>query len=132
MMNAFHFLSTAVSLTTTTTTCAFAPPHLHRTRATQQLILLNEDSAASISSPFALNMMGEGIGWEDIVYRAESVASSLASVSLKDPSNLVTSIPIMYGAGLLTSVSPCVWGLLPLTVSYIRYEYVVQDAIPLR
>jgi cytochrome c-type biogenesis protein len=25
----------------------------------------------------------------------------------------------MYGAGLLTSFSPCVWGLLPLTVSYI-------------
>ena len=25
----------------------------------------------------------------------------------------------MYGAGLLTSVSPCVWGLLPLTMSYI-------------
>ena len=25
----------------------------------------------------------------------------------------------MYGAGLLASVSPCVWGLLPLTMSYI-------------
>lgn len=28
-------------------------------------------------------------------------------------------MPIMYGAGLLTSFSPCVWGLLPLTMSYI-------------
>eukprot|EP00536_Pseudo-nitzschia_multiseries_P012174 jgi/Psemu1/308827/fgenesh1_kg.449_\ len=25
----------------------------------------------------------------------------------------------MYGAGLLTAFSPCVWGLLPLTISYI-------------
>jgi cytochrome c-type biogenesis protein len=25
----------------------------------------------------------------------------------------------MYGAGILTAVSPCVWGLLPLTMSYI-------------
>ena len=44
----------------------------------------------------------------------------MASFSLNnDPSNLVTSLPVMYGAGLLTSFSPCVWGLLPLTMSYI-------------
>ena len=60
------------------------------------------------------------VGWEDVVYHAESVANNLASISLtNDPSNLVTSLPIMYGAGLLTSFSPCVWGLLPLTMSYI-------------
>ena len=57
--------------------------------------------------------------WEDLVFNAQSAASSLASVSLDDPSNLISSIPVMYGAGLLTSVSPCVWGLLPLTISYI-------------
>lgn len=53
------------------------------------------------------------------MFHAQSTASSLASISLDDPSNLVSSIPIMYGAGLLTAVSPCVWGLLPLTISYI-------------
>lgn len=57
--------------------------------------------------------------WEDIVYNAESAAKNLADVSLGDPTNLLTSLPIMYGAGLLTSFSPCVWGLLPLTMSYI-------------
>ncbi|EEC46499.1 biogenesis protein [Phaeodactylum tricornutum CCAP 1055/1] len=59
------------------------------------------------------------ISWEDVVYHAQSLATNLASVSLEDPANLVTSLPIMYGAGLLTSFSPCVWGLLPLTMSYI-------------
>ncbi|KAL3909091.1 MAG: hypothetical protein SGILL_008227, partial [Bacillariaceae sp.] len=59
------------------------------------------------------------MNWEDIMFNAQSTASSLASISLDDPSNLVSSIPIMYGAGLLTAFSPCVWGLLPLTISYI-------------
>jgi len=62
-----------------------------------------------------LNMMS----WEDIMFNAQTTASSMASVSLDDPSNLLSSIPIMYGAGLLTAFSPCVWGLLPLTISYI-------------
>lgn len=57
--------------------------------------------------------------WDDVVINAQSAASSLASTSLEDPSNLLSSIPVIYGAGLLTSVSPCVWGLLPLTMSYI-------------
>jgi cytochrome c-type biogenesis protein len=56
---------------------------------------------------------------EDMVYQIESAASSLAATSLQDPSNLGTALPILYLAGLLTSFSPCVWGLLPLTVSYI-------------
>jgi cytochrome c-type biogenesis protein len=60
------------------------------------------------------------INIEEVLYNAQSVASSLANLCLKqDPSNLVSSLPIMYGAGLLTSFSPCVWGLLPLTMSYI-------------
>jgi cytochrome c-type biogenesis protein len=57
--------------------------------------------------------------WEDIVFNAQSAGNSLATVSLGDPTNLLTSLPIMYAAGLLTSFSPCVWGLLPLTMSYI-------------
>lgn len=60
------------------------------------------------------------ISWEDLVYQSQSAASQLASTSLQnDPSNLLSSLPIMYGAGLLTSLSPCVWGLLPLTMTYI-------------
>jgi cytochrome c-type biogenesis protein len=55
--------------------------------------------------------------WEDIIYSAESAASTMATTSLDNMS--FTTLPIMYGAGLLTSVSPCVWGLLPLTMSYI-------------
>ena len=62
-----------------------------------------------------LNMMS----LEDIMFNAQSTASSMASISLDDPSNLLSSVPIMYGAGLLTAFSPCVWGLLPLTISYI-------------
>jgi cytochrome c-type biogenesis protein len=57
--------------------------------------------------------------WEDIVFNAQSAGNNLAVVSLGDPTNLLTSLPIMYAAGLLTSFSPCVWGLLPLTMSYI-------------
>ena len=56
--------------------------------------------------------------WDELVYNAESAASTFASQSLENPMAL-SSLPIMYGAGLLTSISPCVWGLLPLTMSYI-------------
>jgi cytochrome c-type biogenesis protein len=59
------------------------------------------------------------VHWDDILYQTEAAANGLAAVSLQDPSNLITALPIMYLAGLLTSFSPCVWGLLPLTVSYI-------------
>jgi cytochrome c-type biogenesis protein len=57
--------------------------------------------------------------WEDVMFNAQSTASSMASMSLDDPTNLMSSIPVMYCAGLLTAFSPCVWGLLPLTISYI-------------
>jgi len=60
-------------------------------------------------------------GMEDFIYQTQNAASQLASVSLNsnDPGNLLASLPLLYAAGLLTSVSPCVWGLLPLTLSYI-------------
>lgn len=59
------------------------------------------------------------MGWEELVFSAESAASTFASRSLEDPAAIWSSLPIMYGAGLLTSISPCVWGLLPLTMAYI-------------
>ena len=68
------------------------------------------------ASPLTLSM----ISWEDFAFDAQNAANNMASTSLQgDPSNLLSSIPVMYGAGLLTSISPCVWGLLPLTISYI-------------
>ncbi|KAL7567116.1 hypothetical protein ACA910_009444 [Epithemia clementina (nom. ined.)] len=64
--------------------------------------------------------------WESIVFHAESVANHWAGFGLQlqqesggSGTNWITSLPILYGAGLLTSLSPCVWGLLPLTISYI-------------
>lgn len=95
-------------------TAAFAGPGTTHSKTTTTTTTDTLPSAKTT----ARSMMG-GAGWEDLVYGAQSVASSWASVSLEDPSNLVTSLPIMYGAGLLTSFSPCVWGLLPLTMSYI-------------
>lgn len=55
------------------------------------------------------------------MFNAESAAGALASTSLQGgtPNSLLASLPVMYAAGLLTSVSPCVWGLLPLTLTYI-------------
>jgi cytochrome c-type biogenesis protein len=62
-------------------------------------------------------------GWDDVVFQAESLANTWATVSLQSSgsgsSSLWAAVPVMYGAGLLTSFSPCVWGLLPLTISYI-------------
>ena len=39
--------------------------------------------------------------------------------SSNNNNNMILALPVMYLAGLLTSFSPCVWGLLPLTISYI-------------
>jgi len=66
---------------------------------------------------YASSTLWLGEGWEDVIYNAQSAATNLAGISLKEAS--FSSFPLMYGAGLLASVSPCVWGLLPLTMSYI-------------
>ncbi|CAB9497435.1 ccda-like chloroplastic protein 2 [Seminavis robusta] len=71
------------------------------------------------SSSSSTSVKSSLVNFEELLYSAQSAGSDLASLSLQDPSNLLTSMPIMYGAGLLTSFSPCVWGLLPLTMSYI-------------
>lgn len=68
---------------------------------------------------------------EDIIYNAQSTASNMATSSLStftssDPTAgigaftaSITSLAILYFAGLLTSFSPCSLSLLPLTMSYI-------------
>jgi len=85
----------------------------HKPLTSSEIIRNNAGSIRQKDSK--LGMMS----WEDVMFNAQSTASSMASVSLDDPSNLMSSVPIMYGAGLLTAFSPCVWGLLPLTISYI-------------
>lgn len=96
------------------------------TRRPSSLLLIRRmipplsSSSPSSSSTTRLGMSG---GWEDIAYNAQTTASDLAASilqgDLSSGSTVVSSLPFMYGAGLLTSVSPCVWGLLPLTISYI-------------
>jgi len=58
---------------------------------------------------------------EDMIYAAQSTGASLASSSLSSisESTSITSLAVLYFAGLLTSFSPCSLGLLPLTMSYI-------------
>lgn len=60
------------------------------------------------------------LGIEDIIYQAQSTALQLTSASiLSTSSTSLSSLAVLYFAGLLTSFSPCSLGLLPLTISYI-------------
>lgn len=54
---------------------------------------------------------------EDFLFAAQSTASDLASTVLNSEGG--GNVAVLYVAGLLTSISPCSLGLLPLTVSYI-------------
>lgn len=117
-------LSLLFSVLCTCTPCSYAFLSNGNTKATKLRILVREGfeqrNLISSSSPIACRDVSTAMAsFEDFVFNAQSAASSLASTSLEDPSNILASIPVMYGAGLLTSVSPCVWGLLPLTMSYI-------------
>lgn len=97
-------------------------PHRSKLRSSGRQLLepvtRNEQTHSIVSRSSTTSL--SALTLEEVVYNAQSIAGSLADLSLKqDPSNLLSSLPIMYGAGLLTSFSPCVWGLLPLTMSYI-------------
>lgn len=59
-----------------------------------------------------------GLNFEDLVYKAQSTAGIVANESINS-STSVSSLAVLYFAGLLTSFSPCSLGLLPLTISYI-------------
>ncbi|MGK3754816.1 MAG: hypothetical protein ACI8RD_007125 [Bacillariaceae sp.] len=63
------------------------------------------------------------MNWEDIMFNAQSTASSMASVSLDDPSNLASSIPIMYGAGLLTGTE---LSLRRIENTFIFYDFDIR------
>ena len=100
---------------------------LSSTRRRQHLFLpqqkpMKTRTRTSSSSSTSTTALQINFNVDDFIFQAQSAASSVAQLSLgsADPSsNLLKSIPLLYGAGLLTSVSPCVWGLLPLTMSYI-------------
>mmetsp|Transcript_3300 Transcript_3300/g.6089 ORF Transcript_3300/g.6089 Transcript_3300/m.6089 type:complete len:370 (-) Transcript_3300:51-1160(-) len=54
-----------------------------------------------------------------LLYDAQTTASSVVSSSMGTSAASPTTIGLLYGAGLITSFSPCAFSLLPLTVSYI-------------
>ena len=89
MMKNFSVMFSVVLLLTSCLTASIAFTTITQTTTT----------ASAISSS-ELKMMN----WEDIMFNAQSTASSMASTSLDDPSNIASSIPIMYGAGLLTGI----------------------------
>jgi len=121
----------AVAATATGTTVeAFVPAHTmpQRTELLQPCQSLKSDNPLPISAKHVQStachiqsalLFAAGMSMEESLCNAQSAASDLASLSLHDPSNFVASLPIMCGAGLLTSFLPSVWGLLPLTMSCV-------------
>jgi len=59
-----------------------------------------------------------GFDFENLIYTASSTAEIGATEAINS-STSISSLAVLYFAGLLTSFSPCSMGLLPLTVSYI-------------
>lgn len=88
---------------------------------------LAEYAAADISSPITdgtdLLLAANSLDMSDLLYKAQSLASDMTSSSGILGGNVggitAASLTILYGAGLLTSFSPCSLSLLPLTISYI-------------
>ena len=53
----------------------------------------------------------------DFIYSTQTSVSAVLSASTSTSSTL--NFALLYGAGLITSFSPCALGLLPVTMSYI-------------
>lgn len=97
--------------------------------STNMLLAVTASSSASART----TTMISSLDVNDFLYKAQSMASDMASStgifggSASELSEgganaggiTATSLAILYGAGLLTSFSPCSLSLLPLTVSYI-------------
>ena len=113
---------TAIATTTTTTTTALHLSSLPTTddAFSSSLLLLSSLPLSSLPSSLSATTTTttSTTDFVDWLYHAQAMAGNLANTGLHQ--NIVISLPVMYAAGLLTSVSPCVWGLLPLTMSYIR------------
>ena len=86
-----------------------------------------EFAAADIPSPIIVGtdllLAANSFDMNELLYKAQSLASDMTSSSgiLGGSGGGITaaSLAILYGAGLLTSFSPCSLSLLPLTISYI-------------
>jgi len=59
-----------------------------------------------------------GLDFDILRYTADSTAGIVANGAINS-STSISSLAVLYFAGLLTSFSPCSMGLLPLTISYI-------------
>jgi len=79
---------------------------------------------ATSSTTLSLDAIPLFPGAEDVIFNAQSLASSLSNSVISPGTSAVAggqlqSLLILYIAGLWTSFSPCSLGLLPITVSYI-------------
>jgi cytochrome c-type biogenesis protein len=81
--------------------------------------ILSTTGASTATTPLQMNPLDSS--WQDTIYQTQSWAGVWANsvLNVNSASSWWTMVPVMYGAGLATSVSPCVWGLLPLTTTYI-------------
>ena len=90
-------------------------------------------STASSAATTSTTAMISSLDVNDLLFKVQSMASDMASStgifggsaselsggSASSGGITATSLAILYGAGLLTSFSPCSISLLPLTISYI-------------
>eukprot|EP00741_Cyanophora_paradoxa_P008815 tig00001376_g8532.t1 len=67
--------------------------------------------------PSAVHLAALGESLQVQLYELERVATQLTSVQLDNLSPL--SLAVIFGAGLLTSFSPCTLSMLPICVAYI-------------
>lgn len=145
--NKFHVASAFTCITTSPIHVDSVHPTRH-TKSTFSTVFHSRTASSTTSSTTIRRKLSffDSHNWDDIIYQTESLGNALASFSLQQQQtppptsegmmmmnavhdtaattttanqNMILAFPIMYLAGLLTSFSPCVWGLLPLTISYI-------------
>jgi len=107
---------------TTATVILSSPHHQRRPLSFQTNNNNNNPSYSKLDAIPELSSSLLSFDFENLVYSAQSTAASIASDSMQmstSSSSMMPSLIPLYFAGLLTSVSLCSMGLLPLTVSYI-------------
>jgi len=79
------------------------------------LLCLTEKIVDAFVTPLATTKHSKLQIADEWIYQVQSTANELANEAMKGQ-NMAT-LPTLYAAGLLTSLSPCIWSLWPLTVS---------------